>query len=57
MEILKENPDSHIIRLQPEDVEIAVRKFICACHPEYAKDWILNPKINLGAIEFATTKK
>lgn len=57
MDIIKENNQAHIIRLMPEDVESAIRQFICTCHPEYAKDWILNPKLPLGAIEFAGTKK
>lgn len=57
MEITKENHQAHIITLMPEDVESAVRQFICTCYPEYAKDWILNPKLNIGSIQFAGTKK
>jgi hypothetical protein len=56
MEFLKYNEQSVDVVLTPEDVESAVRQFICNCKPEYAKNWILNPKYNLGAVVFAGTK-
>ena len=56
MEILKYGTMSVDILLRPEDVESAVRQFICDCHPEYAKNWILNPKYNLGSVVFAGTE-
>lgn len=57
MEIQKYNEQAVDIVLYPQDVESAIRQFICTCHPEYAKDWILNPKYNLGTVLFAGTKK
>lgn len=56
MEALKESEQVVEVILTPEDVESAVRQFICTCKPEYAKGWILNPKYNLGAVVFAGTK-
>lgn len=56
MEILKYNEQAIDVVLTPEDVESAVRQFICICHPEYATNWILNPKYNLGAVLFDGTK-
>jgi len=56
MEILKHNENAADIVLLPSDVESAVRQFICTCHPEYAQNWILNVKYNVGAVIFAATK-
>lgn len=56
MEFIKNNEQSIEVILQPSDVESAVRQFICTCHPEYAQNWILVPKYNLGTILFAGTK-
>ena len=56
MDLLKFNKDSVDIVLTPEDVESAVRQFICTCHPEYSKNWILNPKYNIGSVVFALTQ-
>ena len=56
MEILKWNNQSMEVILTPEDVESAVRQFICTCHPEYAVNWILNPKYNVGSVVFAGTE-
>lgn len=56
MDILKESDQVVEVILRPEDVESAVMQFICACNPEYAKGWILNPKYNLGSVVFAGTK-
>lgn len=56
MDIMKYNEDAVDIVLTPEDVESAVRQFICTTKPEYAKGWIINPKYNLGAVIFALTK-
>jgi len=55
MEIFKNNEQSIDVILQPSDVESAVRQFICSCHPEYAQNWILNAKYNLGTVLFAGT--
>lgn len=57
MDIQKYNEQAIDIILSPEEVESAVRQFICTCKPEYAKDWILNAKYNTGAVIFAGTKK
>ena len=56
MEIYKQGEMAIEVVLYPEDVESAVRQFICTCHPEYAKNWILNPKYNLGTVLFAGTE-
>lgn len=56
MEIFKNNEQSIEVILQPSDVESAVRQFICSCHPQYAQNWILNAKYNLGTVLFAGTK-
>lgn len=56
MEIYKENDQAIVALLSPQDVESAVRQFICTCRPEYAKDWILNPKYSIGSVVFAGTK-
>jgi len=56
MEFLKFNDQSADVILTPEDVESAVRQFICDCHPEYKTNWILNPKYNIGSVVFALTK-
>lgn len=56
MEIYKENDQAIVALLSPQDVESAVRQFICTCHPEYAKDWLLNPKYSIGSVIFAGTK-
>jgi len=56
MEIFKHNEQAIEVVLTPSDVESAVRQFICTCHPEFATNWILNPKYNLGAVLFAGTK-
>lgn len=57
MEFLKSNEQAVVIVLTPEDVESAIRQFICTCNPDYQKDWILNAKYNLGAVVFAGTKR
>ena len=56
MEFLKESEQVVEVVLYPEDVESAIRQFICTCNPEYAKNWILNPKYNVGTVLFAGTK-
>lgn len=56
MEIFKNGEMSADIVLTPEDVESAVRQFICTCNPEYSKNWIINPKYNLGSVVMALTE-
>ena len=56
MEFLKESDKSVNIVLTPEDVESAIRQFICTCHPEYANYWVLNPEYKLGSAVFKATK-
>lgn len=56
MDIFKEGDFVEII-LQPNDVETAIRQFISYTNPEYSKDWILNPKYNLGTVLFTGTKE
>jgi hypothetical protein len=56
MDILNHNEQSKDIVLTPQEVESAVRQFIVTCHPEYAKDWLINAKYNTGAVVVALTK-
>ena len=56
MEIFKQGEMAIEVILKPEDVESAIRQFICTCHPEYNTNWILNTKYNLGTVIFAGTK-
>lgn len=49
-----ENHFQMIVR--KEVVESAVREAIIRLHPEYAKDWIINPYMNIGDLMFAGTK-
>jgi hypothetical protein len=56
MEIFKEGDSAAKMVLYPEDVESAVRQFICTCHPEFSQGWILNPYYNVGTVLFAGTK-
>ena len=56
MDIFKENETAIQVIVYPEDVESAIRQFICTCYPEYDKNWLLNPKYQLGTIIFAGTK-
>lgn len=56
MDILKYNEQSADIVLTPEEVESAVRQFICVCHPEYDKNWIINPKYQIGSVVMALTE-
>ena len=57
METFKENEQCVEIILTPQDVESAIRQYICTCQTPYSKDWLLNPKYNLGSIVFVGTKK
>lgn len=57
MERLNHNEDSCEIILTPQDVESAIRQFICDTMPDFKQNWILNPKYNLGAVVFAGTKE
>lgn len=54
--VQKENEQAHILHIPKEDVESAIRQWICEQKPEYAKDWILNPKYNIADVLFAGTK-
>jgi hypothetical protein len=56
MEIFKEGDSAIKAVLTPEDVESAVRQFICTCRPEFATNWLLNPTYNLGTVLFSGTK-
>ena len=56
MEKINYNEHSIDIILTPNDVESAVRQFVTTCYPELAKDWIINPKYNVGTIIVAGTK-
>jgi hypothetical protein len=56
MEFQKESEQSVNVILAPEDVESAIRQFICTCHPEYAKGWVIDPQYQLGAVVFHATK-
>lgn len=50
-----ENHFQMIVR--KEVVESAIREAICRLHPEYAKDWLINPFMGIGDVMFAGTKK
>ena len=50
MDIFKENETAIQVIVYPEDVESAIRQFICTCYSEYDKNWLLNPKYQLGTI-------
>ncbi len=56
MEIFRESENAVEVVLRPEDVESAVRQFICTTNPEFDKGWLLNPKYNVGTVLFAGTK-
>lgn len=56
MEILKNGPMAVDVVLTPEDVESAVRQFICTCYPEYTIGWLINPKYDLGSVVMAMTE-
>lgn len=57
MEVLKSNEQACEIVLTPQDVESAIMQFICTCKPEFAKDWLLSAKYNLGTVVMAATKQ
>lgn len=43
MKIKEVNPNHQIIQLTASDVESAIRQFICNCHPQFAKGFVVNP--------------
>jgi hypothetical protein len=45
-------------KLDTRDVESAIRQFICTCHPEVAKGYVINPIGGMPAInvEFEAVK-
>lgn len=57
MERFNHNEQSTEIVLTPEDVESAIREFLCNQYPEFRHDWILNPKYNIGTVIFSGTKE
>ena len=57
MEFTKESEQSVTIVLTPEDVERAIRQFICTCEPEYSKGWVSDPVYQVGAAVFHATKE
>jgi hypothetical protein len=57
METIKHSDQVVEIVLTPQDVESAIRQFICTCIPEYNKGWIINPKHQLGSAVFVGTKE
>lgn len=57
MDFIKENDTSVNVVLTPSDVENAIRQFICACNPEYSKDWIIDAQYPLGTALIHMTKE
>lgn len=49
-------PNACQIQLTAEDVESAIRAFICACHPELKAGFIVNPTHTLNAALFEAHK-
>lgn len=49
MNIEKFGNNEHHISLSEADVESALMQFICSCHPEYARGWIISPVSVKGA--------
>lgn len=49
-----ENHFTMIVR--KEVIESAIREAICRLHPEYSKDWLINPYCNIGDAIFSGTK-
>jgi len=43
MRIKEVNKNHSIILLTESDIESAIRQFICTCHPQFAKDYVVNP--------------
>lgn len=43
--------------VKKEVIESAIREAIIRLHPEYSKDWIINPFFNIGDAMFVGTKK
>lgn len=43
MRIKEVNKNHQIIQLSDADIESAIRQFICTCHPQFAKDFVVNP--------------
>lgn len=56
MQISKEGEQVIEVVLTPNDVESAIRQFICDCNPEYSKGWLLDVKYNIGSVVFVGTK-
>lgn len=57
MEAFKINDDCVEIVLTPNDVESAIRQFICTCKPEFNTKWILDSKYSVQTVVFSGTKK
>lgn len=49
-----ENHFQMIVR--KEVIESAIREAIVRLHPEYAKDWLINPYFSIGDAMFVGTK-
>ncbi len=56
MEFTKHSDDCVEVFLTPQEVESAVKQFICKCYPEYGTGWIIGAKYNMGAAIFSCTK-
>lgn len=54
MRIKEVNKNHHIIQLSDSDIESAIRQFICTCHPQFAKDFVVNPLFDRDKIVKAT---
>lgn len=46
-----------VITLSPEDLESAVRQFVCACYPEFSKGWIVSVFVDEDGMEAVCEKE
>lgn len=56
MEFEKQSENAVLIKLTQQDVESAIRQFICTCHEEYSTGWLIDPTHPLTNAEFHATK-
>jgi hypothetical protein len=43
MEVIKESEDRMLISLDENDIESAIRQFICNCNPDLSVGYCINP--------------
>lgn len=52
MEIIRNGQNELEVKLTPQDVESAIRQFICICQPELSKGWTLNADSIIPELKF-----